>query len=172
MIPVGRLALYQRLLLLALAATLTGCGFHLRGGVALAPVLEKVYLQSETPYSGISARLRNELQSSGAELVDAPEQATAVLQVLGSRSLRRVLSVGQAGRASEYELFEEVTFALETPDGEVLLSPQTLQLTRDMAFDETQLLGKVSEGEDIQRQMRRRLARQIITRITVGMTRQ
>jgi LPS-assembly lipoprotein len=92
-----------------------------------------------------------------------------VVMVLNERSQRRVLSVGSAGRASEYELFEEVSFALEDPQGNVLLEPQTLRMTRDLVFDDTQLLGKVGEAEVIRRQMQRDLARQIITRIKVGM---
>jgi outer membrane lipopolysaccharide assembly protein LptE/RlpB len=50
----------------------------------------------------------------------------------------------------------------------VLLEPQTLRMTRDLVFDDTQLLGKVSEAEVIRRQMQRDLARQIITRIRAG----
>jgi outer membrane lipopolysaccharide assembly protein LptE/RlpB len=42
-------------------------------------------------------------------------------------------------------------------------------MTRDLVFDDTQLLGKVSEAEVIRRQMQRDLARQILTRIEVGM---
>jgi len=88
-----------------------------------------------------------------------------VLKVLGERSQQRVLSVGSGGKASEYELFEEVTFALYDRDGRELVEPQTLRLTRDLVFDENLLLGKVSESDALREQMRRSLARQIITRI-------
>jgi LPS-assembly lipoprotein len=148
---------------------LTACGFHLRAGVELPAVLENTYLQSQSLYSGIATELRLELQSAGADLTDQRDQATGVVNILNERSQQRVLSVGSAGRASEYELFEEVSFALEDPQGNVLLEPQTLRMTRDLVFDDTQLLGKVGEAEVIRRQMQRDLARQIITRITVGM---
>lgn len=161
-------AALPRLALLMLVTVFTACGFHLRGDVALAPVLEDTYLKSKEPYSGISAALRNTLQSAGARLVSDPEQASAVLHVINSRSLRRVLSVGSGGKASEYELYEEVTFALEDNQGNELLPAQTLKSIRDLVFDETELLGKVAEAEDIKRQMQRNLARQILTRINVG----
>jgi LPS-assembly lipoprotein len=148
---------------------LPGCGFHLRDGVELPAVLETTYLQSKALYSGIATELRLELTSAGADLTDQRDAATGVVNILNERSQRRVLSVGSAGRASEYELFEEVSFVLEDPQGNVLLEPQTLRMTRDLVFDDTQLLGKVSEAEVIRRQMQRDLARQIITRITVGM---
>jgi len=154
---------------LALFSLLPACGFHLRPGIELPEVLETTYLQSKDPYSGIAAELRIELQSAGAELAQQRDAATGVLKILSERSQRRVLSVGSAGRASEYELFQEVSFALEDPQGNVLLEPQTLRITRDLVFDDTQLLGKVSEAEVIQRQMQRDLARQILTRIEVGL---
>ncbi len=154
---------------LALLGLLSACGFHLRAGVELPPQLETTYLESKDRFSGIAAELRIELQSAGADLTDDKDDATGVVKIFKERSQRRVLSVGSAGRASEYELFEEVSFALEDPQGAVLLEPQTLRMTRDLVFDDTQLLGKVSEAEVIRRQMQRDLARQIITRIEVGM---
>jgi LPS-assembly lipoprotein len=153
---------------LILLGLLQACGFHLREGIELPAVLESTYLQSKDLYSGIATELRLELQSAGADLTDQRDAATGVVVILNERSQRRVLSVGSAGRASEYELFEEVSFALEDPQGNVLLEPQTLRMTRDLVFDDTQLLGKVSEAEVIRRQMQRDLARQIITRIRVG----
>jgi len=154
---------------LTLLSLFPACGFHLRAGVELPAALEVTYLQSKDRYSGIATELRLELQAAGADLTEQLDDATGVVKILNERSQRRVLSVGSAGRASEYELFEEVSFVLEDPQGNVLLEPQTLRMTRDLVFDDTQLLGKVSEAEVIRRQMQRDLARQIITRIEVGM---
>ena len=162
--PNSGLAAFAALSLVLLSA----CGFHLRAAVELPAVLETTCLQSKNLYSGIATELRLELQSAGADLTDQRDAATGVVVILNERSQRRVLSVGSAGRASEYELFEEVSFALEDPQGNVLLEPQALRITRDLVFDDTQLLGKVSEAEVIRRQMQRDLARQIITRIRVG----
>ncbi len=150
---------------LVLSALLTSCGFHLRGNVVLPPALKVTMLQANNPWEGIAAALRIELESAGARITDSVDDATAVLKVLGERSQQRVLSVGSGGKASEYELFEEVTFALYDRDGRELVEPQTLRLTRDLVFDENLLLGKVSESDALREQMRRSLARQIITRI-------
>lgn len=156
------------LLAFAVLATLSACGFQLRGKVALAPVLEVTHIRAKEPYAGMSTALRSELQAAGARLTDQPEDATGIINILGGRSVRRVLSVGSAGRASEYELYEEVRFSLQDGAGNEVLEPQTIRIVRDLVFDETQLLGKVSEAEDIKRQMQRNLARQIMTRINVG----
>lgn len=152
-----------------LSALLSACGFHLRGNVELPPMLKVTLLQSSDLWSGIAAALRTELESAGARVTTKSDEATAVLKLTGERSQRRVLSVGTGGTASEYELFEEVTFAVYDNEGRELLKPQTLNLTRDLVFNENQLLGKVSESDELREQMRRTLARQIITRILTGL---
>ncbi|HFD78856.1 MAG TPA: hypothetical protein ENK05_00500 [Gammaproteobacteria bacterium] len=156
---------------LGAALLLSACGFHLRGSVQLPPVLKEVYLQSNSPFKGITPVLRDQLLSAGAKVVEQAEDATAVIHILNERSERRVLSVGSTGRASEYELYEEVTFSVNDPEGKELLKPQTLSLTRDLVFYEAGLLGKVEEAEQLRKKMLRTLSRQIITRIQVGMGR-
>jgi len=152
-----------------LSVLVSACGFQLRGGVELPPMLRVTLLQSGNPWTGIAAALRIELESAGSRITTDAGEATAILTLVSERSLQRVLSVGRSGRASEYELFEEVTFALRDSEGRELLKPQTLSQTRDMVFDENQLLGKVSETDKLREQMRRSLARQIITRIRTGL---
>ncbi|VAW74519.1 LPS-assembly lipoprotein LptE [hydrothermal vent metagenome] len=148
-----------------LAALLSACGFQLRGSIALPPALNVTLLEVKDPWQGIAAALREELESSGARVTARASDATAVLTLTDERSKRRVLSVGSRGKASEYELFEGVTFSLRDSEGQELLKPQKLSLTRDLVFDQTRLLGKESEREELQEQMHRSLARQIITRI-------
>jgi LPS-assembly lipoprotein len=147
---------------------LSGCGFQLRGNVELPPVLQATYLKSNNPFEGVAPALRIELQSAGAQITENIDEATAVVSIINERSERRVLSVGSSGKASEYELFEEATFSVLDTAGNIILEQQTVGMTRDLVFDETELLGKVSEAEKLRKQMRRGLARQIITRISVG----
>ena len=104
--------------------------------------------------------------------METSEQASAVLTIVRERSENRILSVGSSGKATEYELFEEVVFSLSDAQGNVLLKSQTLRMTRDLVFDEIELLGKLREAEQIHIEMRRNMARQIITRIGAGMRQQ
>lgn len=163
-LPVSAIAL-----VILVSALLTGCGFQLRGSVELPPVLRSTLLQAKDPWEGVAAALRIELESSGARITTQADESTAILRLDNERSQRGVLSVGRDGKASEYELFEEVTFSLQDNKGRVLIEPQSLRLTRDLVFDENQLLGKVSEIDELRNQMRRSLARQIITRIRTSL---
>jgi LPS-assembly lipoprotein len=155
-----------------LLSVLPACGFHLRGDVELPPVLKETYLESNNPYTGMARALRVELEAAGGRIVESSEGATAVLHIVREASENRILSVGSTGKASEYELFNEVVFSLSDAQDKVLIQPQSLRMTRDLVFDETELLGKVSEAEGIHRQMRRNLARQIIIRIGAGLRQQ
>lgn len=147
---------------------LSACGFKLRGSIELPPILQDTYIESEDPFTGMARSLRLELELAGANILEDREAATAVLVVHRERSENRVLSVGSSGRATEYELYDEVSFSLRDPEGKVLVKQQTLSLTRDLVFDENALLGTVSEAEGIHRQMRANLARQAIMRIAAA----
>jgi len=159
-------------ILLLLLAMCSACGFKLRGAVELPAVLQETYLESENPFTGMARALRIELEAAGARVVESSEQATAVLIIVNERSQNRILSVGSTGKASEYELLEEITFELADRNGKILVQKQNLRMIRDLVFDETELLGKVSESEQLHVQMRRNLARQIITRINAEFLRQ
>ena len=164
--------LAARVFILLSLIMLTACGFKLRGDVELPPILQETYIESGNPFTGMARALRVELEASGARIVESSEQATAVLKIVNERSENRILSVGSTGKASEYELFDEVTFQLTDQSGKILVKQQNLRMIRDLVFDENKLLGKVSEGEQLHVQMRRSLARQIITRINVELQRQ
>jgi len=155
-----------------LLGLLSACGFHLRGDVELPPALRETFLDSKNPYTGMARALRVELEAAGGRIVESSENATAVLRIVREISENRILSVGSTGKASEYELFNEVVFSLSDAEGKVLIKSQSLRMTRDLVFDETELLGKISEAEGIHRQMRRNLARQIIIRIDAGLRQQ
>jgi LPS-assembly lipoprotein len=160
------------LLLLSLLVTLSACGFHLRGDVELPPILQDTYIDSRNPFTGIARPLRSQLERSGANVLEDSKQASAILKIVSERSENRVLSVGSSGKATEYELFNEVGFSLNDPKGKVLIKQQTVRMTRDLVFDENELLGKLSEADSIHRQMLESLARQILIRIQVGMQQQ
>jgi len=153
----------------SLLVTLSACGFHLRGDVELPPVLQDTYIDSRDPYTGIAHALRVQMERSGVNVLETRDQASAILKVIGERSENRVLSVGSSGKATEYELFNEVVFSLSDGKGKELLKPQTVRVTRDLVFDQNELLGKLSEADSIHRQMLDSIARQILTRIQVGL---
>jgi LPS-assembly lipoprotein len=155
--------------ILSLAVALNACGFRLRGPVELPEAMQDTYIESRNPFTGMARALRIQIERAGANVVEQKKQASAVLRVVRERSENRVLSVGSSGKATEYELFDEVVFSLSDTKGKPLVEPQTLRTTRDLVFNENELLGKLSEAESIHGQMRENLARQALMRIQAAL---
>ncbi|MEE9492086.1 MAG: LPS assembly lipoprotein LptE [Gammaproteobacteria bacterium] len=152
-------------LLILTVSMLLSCGFQLRGSQHLPAVMQKTFVKAEVPYSSMSTAMRNQLQAIGIEVPSIDDNATATIQILSHRSDRRVLSVGSSGKATEYELFEEIKFRLLDAQQRELIEPQVLRVTRDYVFDETRLLGKFQEADQIREQMREELAQRVLSRI-------
>jgi LPS-assembly lipoprotein len=148
-----------------LSLGLSGCGFHLRGSLDLPPSFSSVYVQGGNPYGELVTELRRALAGTGTRLVDRPEDAQAVLTLLGEDLNRRVLAVGSTGKAREYGLRLQVQFQATTPQGEVLVSPQSIYAVRDYSFDPTQVLGTADQETFLRREMVRDAVQQILLRL-------
>ncbi|MCL4315318.1 MAG: LPS assembly lipoprotein LptE, partial [Gammaproteobacteria bacterium] len=65
----------------------------------------------------------------------------------------------------EFELVYTVNFDVQDKDGKALTDRQTIRLTRDFVFDETQVLGKEAEESVLREGLRRDAAGQILRRV-------
>lgn len=142
---------------------LVGCGYHLRGSQGTMTALPPIHLSGDqsTPLYGA---LRQSLQDVGTPLV-AREQARLVLNLLGEKRDRRVLSVSGAAKVQEYELIYSVAFELTDRSGKPLLARQTIRKVRDVRFDETAVNSLVSESEQLYGDMRAAVVREIMRRL-------
>jgi LPS-assembly lipoprotein len=134
----------SRPLAIAAAALLAGCGFHLPNAITVPPLMESTYVDAVDDYSLFHRELRQALKSAGVELVDTPEQATAILSILTDRTDQRVLSVSARNVPTEYEVYYSIEYAI-TAGERYLLSPRDVTLTRDYTYDTTLVLGKARE---------------------------
>ncbi|HEX5640501.1 MAG TPA: LPS assembly lipoprotein LptE [Burkholderiaceae bacterium] len=147
----------------AAAATLSGCGFTLRGAQAL-PV-ETLFLALPVN-SPLGAEITRVVRSStNARVVTDRKEAQAIFELLGESREREVLSVNAQGRAREYQLRLLTTFRVVDPNGIELIAPTTLTARRDIAFNESELLAKESEEALLYRDMQSDLVRQMVTRL-------
>lgn len=155
-----------RIVIFALAASLVGCGFHLRGQEekGIAPrVLPMTYVQGGNPQTGLT----DELRRSGSHIIQDRQQAKLLLTILTDGFERRLLSVGATGKAREFELYYTVNFEVRDQAGKELLPKTDISLVRDYRFDETQLLGKDAEEAVLRQDMVRDAAQQILRRLQV-----
>ncbi|MFP5304294.1 MAG: LPS assembly lipoprotein LptE, partial [Gammaproteobacteria bacterium] len=104
----------MRSLLVALALTLSACGFHLAGTRPLPEPLRTVYIEVIAPYRvlqpPLETALRAGLQRRGAEVLGARAAETTVIRLSELTEAREVLSIGIDGKALEYRLVTSVRY--------------------------------------------------------------
>ena len=98
------------------------------------------------------------LTQSGVNLV-GPDEATAILEVPVNRVVTDVLTIGDNARVREYRVSHTVEFLLLDADGAELLSTQTLRQTREISFDEQEILGASREQEYLQKDLANLMAK-------------
>lgn len=150
---------------LAAALLLSGCGFHLRGKIALPEDLGPVRVETSTAYSELTTLLERGLQAAGA--TPAPEDAedVATLHILSERWGDLPIAIDQFGRAQEYSLRYAVVFAFRRADGSALVPQQVVEMSRDYVSPPTDATGTSTEREILADELRREMATSILRRI-------
>ncbi len=147
-----------------LFAHLGGCGFALEGAGTLPSAMTRTFLDSPNSNSPFMTSLRDALRLRGTQLVDTPAQADAVLTVSSDDTGQRVLSVSARNIPREYEIYYAVTVSLRA-GSTALMEPETIVVTRNYAYDETQVLGKSAEERLLREALAQDLARQVLRRV-------
>ena len=150
---------------LVLCALLAGCGFHLQGVARLPPAFATTELVAEDRYTEFHRALVEALRASGSRLVGPNGGAGASVEVLGDDSGQRVLSVSASNTPTEYEVYYSVRYRVRV-GGKEVLSPKQLTLTKDYSFNETAVLAKEQEQDQIRAALARELAALVMRRLS------
>ena len=147
-------------LLLVLLAILTACGFQLRGDLNLPPEMARTQLQIADEYDPFARELKRLLTRSGVTLVE--DDPTALLEIPTNRARREILSVGDSARVREFRVRYRVEFHLTDAAGNVLQPRRTAEQSREVVFDEREILASQREEEYLEEELARTLARQVL----------
>lgn len=154
----------RSLLVLSLSVFLVACGFHLRGAQPIPAVMQRTWIAG-ADNSALYYELESALLAAGAAVVESSEAATATLTIHQERYSRRVLSVDNQGRASEYELRLRIVFSLIDSAGNVIADNVKFNVLRDYSFDPDNVLASGGQEKMLKTEMRRYAARQILRRL-------
>ena len=156
-----------RVLIAAFALiTLTACGFALRSARPLP--FETLYLNMPET-SELAAALKRSIRASGVTRVpDTREGAQAILEPIAESREKVILSLNSAGRVREYQLRQKFAFRVHDGKGGELVPPSEILLTRDITFNDAQLLAKEQEEVLLYRDMQSDLVQQILRRIAAA----
>lgn len=150
----------------AVATTLVGCGFKLRGSFTYA---FKTLFSGFVENSTLGNEFKRTLASDGqvTVLTDASQidKAQVVLEVLGEQREKVVVGVTAAGQVREFQLRIRLKFKLRTPDGKDLIPETELLVQRDISFNESAVLGKEAEEGLLYRDMQTDLVQQLLRRL-------
>lgn len=150
--------------LLALAMlALSACGFQLRGKADLS--FHTLYIQG--PTLSISKALKKSLTLNGVNIVNDPEKAELMLEMIGETSEKRILSLSGSGRVREFELYYRSDFRLKDPASETWGTVQSVEGRRDFSYDDRALLAKQGEEERLNQDMRDDAVREILRHLMV-----
>lgn len=154
----------RRLFLAAIPALLAaGCGFRLRrtGGIPFA----SLYVDAPAA-SAVAQRVRSALaRNEHTRLAASANEAEAVLQLGQEVRSKSILSLSGAGRVTEYRLGLQLTYSVSGKAGRSWAAPETIELIRDMTYDDAQVLAKGAEEQLLYRDMEDGAALRILRRL-------
>ncbi|HWV91916.1 MAG TPA: LPS assembly lipoprotein LptE [Burkholderiales bacterium] len=144
---------------------LAGCGFRLRG-TAEVP-FETLYLPGAT--SGIALDLKRYIQAgTNARVVDDAAKADAIMQFTEEGRLKEVLSLTGTGKVREFQLRYRVGFRVHDGKGTDFVPQSLIQLTRDVTFNDAEILAKEQEEQILFRDMQTDMVQQILRRLAAA----
>lgn len=147
-----------------LCITVAGCGFQLRGQAKLP--FENLYLPGTSPL--VIELRRNVTAGTQTKLTDSQRDAQAILALTHEAREKIVLSYTTGGLVREFQLRYRVGFRLYDPKGRNFMPPNEIELTRDISFNEGQVLAKESEEALLFRDMQSDMVQQIIRRLVAA----
>ena len=149
----------------AMAIGLVACGFQLRGAPPVSSALEPLNLDCQTPVpASVCNSVREQLELGGVELASG-ENASYHLKIRNFTRDRRASAITVQAAAAEYTLRHSVDLELISADNVPVIASTRLMTTESYRYDETNVLAKQREEENLQRQLNERLAQQIIFRL-------
>jgi len=145
-----------------LSLALAGCGFQMRGTASLP--FDTIYMPSAT--GGIALDLKRNIQSgTRTAVVDDAKKADALLEFSQEAREKQILSLGVNGRVREYRLVYRVGFRVHDGKGGEFLPANLVVLSRDVTFNDSDVLSKETEEQLLYRDMQSDMVQQIMRRL-------
>lgn len=146
---------------IAITVVLAGCGFRMRGQASLP--FETLYI---TGGSAIAVDLkRNITAGTRTRVVQTQNEAQAILGFTQDAREKVILSFNTQGRVREYQLRYRVGYRLHDTRGRDYIAANEILLTRDISFNDAQVLAKESEEALLFRDMQADMVQQILRRL-------
>jgi LPS-assembly lipoprotein len=144
--------------------TLAGCGFHLQGRQPMPEAFAYTFIDTQDEQTDFVQDLRKALLASGSKVIRTQGSSGATVRVHEDELSERILSVSARNIPTEYELTYRVKFSV-TASGKTLIDNEEISATRDLSFEESQLLAKEREEEILREALARDLVALVMRRL-------
>lgn len=149
----------------AMAISLGACGFQLRGAPPVSSALEPLDVDCQEPVpTSLCQSVQEQLELGGVELATG-QNASYHLKIQNFERDRRASAITVQAAAAEYTLRHSVDLELISSDKVPIIASTRLTTSESYRYDETNVLAKQREEENLQQQLSDRLAQQIIFRL-------
>ncbi|MDF9391611.1 MULTISPECIES: LPS assembly lipoprotein LptE [Methylococcus] len=159
-----------RALSLLFMASLAGCGFHLRGGETSDGAGQILYLE-KAGSTRVGSRLPDAIRLTGAQLARTMLDAKGVIRILKETDERRTMSLNLGGRGNLFDLYTRVRYEVTTPQGEIIIPPQEVEVKREYFNNQLSPIGQGEEESLLRSEMERELAETLVRRVLIEMGR-
>jgi LPS-assembly lipoprotein len=154
----------------SLALSLAACGFHLRGSIPDQAIAKTLFIEGLGRNEPFSQEFSQILSYSGGSIAATPAQAGAVIRIVRAKHERRPISLSKQGRANTFDLTFLVIYDVATPQGEILLPRQEIEIKRDYFNDQTSPLGQAAEESLMRQEMQKEAAQLLLRRVVYGLS--
>lgn len=152
-------------LVVLLVALVAGCGFQLRGAPPVPAALQPLAVDCSSPVpETLCQSVREQLRLGEIKLVPVT-QADYILRLEGFEEDRRATAITARAVAAEYTLRHSVALEVVSADGIPIVASTRLNTTESYRYDETNVLAKQREEEELRQQLNDRLAQQVLFRL-------
>lgn len=154
-----------RLIGLSIIFLLVGCGFHLRGMIAIPPWLNHVALINQEEHTVLAAMIKQQFEDNHVKVQSASD-APYWLILYNETLQEQIVSVSSSSTPRQYQLIYMVQFKLQTRQGGELLPLNQVMVTRQLTVNNDRILSNDSQQAIIKREMQREAAVQILNRLS------
>ena len=142
---------------------LAACGFQLRGSAAVP--FHTLYIPNAK--GGIALDLKRNIEAgTNAKVIDDPKAADAILELSGESREKIILSLTGTGRVREFRLRYSVRYRVHDGKGAEYVPPSVVQLTRDVTYNDADILAKEAEEQLLFRDMQSDMVQQVLRRLS------
>jgi LPS-assembly lipoprotein len=154
----------KRLCFLLIVSILTGCGFHLKGFLALNNI-QSIYIEDQVHSPRFTNYLSSTLNQLGVRVNTSSNEAQYTLTLLKDNHSSTISSVSSSTNTRQYILTHQIEFELVKGNKLSLIPPTWIISQRTLTVNANQILGSDSQSVTLKEDMIRELSYKLITRL-------